>query len=111
MANRLKMAEAQAIIALAQLGWSQRRIAAEVGVDRGTVSRHVRAARGDPGPAGADAAGSGGADDHAAGPNAATVITGSDAIEDAGGGGDGSGGANAADLPPFSVPGAMRVRW
>src|SRR5947209_1877308 len=47
MANRLKMAEAQSIIALARMGWSYRRIAAEVGVDRETVSRHVRAARRD----------------------------------------------------------------
>lgn len=42
------MAEHQSILALARLGWSYRRIAAEVGVDRATVSRHVRAARGDP---------------------------------------------------------------
>lgn len=99
MANRLKMAEAQAIIALAQLGWSQRRIAAEVGVDRGTVSRHVRAARGDPGPAPSS--------------NAATVITGSDALEDAGGK---EGGANAATpitgsaTPPAAIPESQRSR-
>lgn len=63
MANRLKMAEARSIIALARMGWSYRRIAAEVGVDRGTVSRHVRAALGDlDGPD----------------PNAATSITGSE---------------------------------
>jgi hypothetical protein len=42
MANRLKMADGQSIIALARLGWSYRRFAAEVGVDRETVSRHVR---------------------------------------------------------------------
>src|SRR5690242_15977334 len=44
MANRLKMAEHQAILGLARLKWSYRRIAAELGVDRETVSRHVRAA-------------------------------------------------------------------
>jgi transposase len=38
------MAEHQAIIGLARLNWSYRRIAAELGVDRETVSRHVRAA-------------------------------------------------------------------
>ena len=43
MANRLKMAEHQAIIGLARLNWSYRRIAAELGVDRQTVSRHVKA--------------------------------------------------------------------
>lgn len=44
MSNRLKMVEAQAILALSRLGWSHRRISAEVGVDRDTVSRHVKAA-------------------------------------------------------------------
>jgi transposase len=48
MANRLKMAEHNAILGLARLGWSFRRIAAEVGVDRETVARHVKTARGDP---------------------------------------------------------------
>jgi transposase len=61
MANRLKMAEHNAILGLARLGWSFRRIAAEVGVDRETVARHVRAARVDP-----------------PGSNAAISITGSD---------------------------------
>lgn len=44
MSNRLKMAEHQAILGLAQLGWSYRRIAKELGVDRDTVSRHLKAA-------------------------------------------------------------------
>ena len=43
MANRLKMAEHQAIIGLVRLRWSYRRIAAELGIDRQTVSRHVKA--------------------------------------------------------------------
>ncbi|MGH9592792.1 MAG: IS21 family transposase [Bryobacteraceae bacterium] len=38
------MAEHQAIIGLARQNWSYRRIAAELGVDRGTVSRHAKAA-------------------------------------------------------------------
>jgi len=42
MANRLKMAEHQAIIGLVGQGWSYRRIAAELGIDRETVSRHVK---------------------------------------------------------------------
>jgi hypothetical protein len=76
------MAEHQAIIALAQLGWSYRRIAAEVGVDRETVSRHVRTARGDPpgsnaaiSIAGADVPAVNGAG--SADPNATIPITGS----------------------------------
>src|SRR5665213_1884865 len=44
MSNWLKMAEQQTILALARLGWSYRRIAAEVGVDRETVARHVKMA-------------------------------------------------------------------
>ena len=42
MANQLKMAEHQAILGLARLNWSYRRIASELGVDRETVSRHVK---------------------------------------------------------------------
>jgi predicted transcriptional regulator len=49
MSNWLKMAEAQSILALARLGWSYRRIATEVGVDRETVSRHVKAVATAPG--------------------------------------------------------------
>jgi hypothetical protein len=44
MANRLKMAEHQAILGLVRLNRSYRRIAAELGIDRETVSRHVKAA-------------------------------------------------------------------
>jgi transposase len=77
MANRLKMAEHQAILGLARLNWSYRRIAAELGVDRETVSRHVKAAeqeeaaRGDPSGAGPPS--------YVADPNAAIVIAGSGA--------------------------------
>jgi transposase len=42
MANQLKMAEVQAILALARSGWSSRRIARQLGVHRETVSRHRR---------------------------------------------------------------------
>jgi transposase len=44
MANRLKMAQQNTILALAQRGWSYRRIALELGVHRDTVSLHVRRA-------------------------------------------------------------------
>lgn len=44
MANRLKMAIAQSILTLHERGWSARRIARELQVNRETVSRHVRLA-------------------------------------------------------------------
>lgn len=44
VANQLKMAEVQAILALARGGWSGRRIAKHLGLDRQTVARHVRLA-------------------------------------------------------------------
>jgi len=42
MANHLKMVLVHSILTLATQGWSQRRIARELGVDRETVSRHIR---------------------------------------------------------------------
>lgn len=48
MANLLKMAEQQAIAALIQQGWSQRRIARQLGIHRETVGRYARLARGQP---------------------------------------------------------------
>src|SRR5262245_41324111 len=42
MANRLKMADIQAVTALLQQGWSQRRIARELGLDRETVARYAQ---------------------------------------------------------------------
>lgn len=41
MSNQLKMTEVQSILALSDRGWSQRRIARELGVDRETVARYV----------------------------------------------------------------------
>jgi transposase len=41
MANQLKMAMVHAILTLTRLGWSQRRIAQELEVDRETVARYV----------------------------------------------------------------------
>lgn len=46
MANRLKMAEVQAIQGLLFRGWSRRRIARELGIDRETVARYARLAGG-----------------------------------------------------------------
>ena len=42
MANRLKMALAESIHTLYQRGWSQRRIARELGIHRETVARHLK---------------------------------------------------------------------
>jgi transposase len=42
MANRLKMVQIQAVTALLQQGWSQRRIARELGIDRETVARYAQ---------------------------------------------------------------------
>lgn len=43
MANVLKMALSEAIFSLHQRGWSRRRIARELGIDRATVRRHLDA--------------------------------------------------------------------
>ena len=45
MANQLKVAVVHTIEVLLERGWSQRRIAGALGVDRGTVSRYARRAR------------------------------------------------------------------
>src|SRR5215470_9825783 len=60
MANRLKVAMIETILRLHQRGWSNRRIARELGIDRGTVARQIRTFK--------------------ASPNAATVLIGSEPI-------------------------------
>lgn len=45
MANHLKMAENDAIVALHVQGWSKRKIARELRIDRGTVRRHLKKCR------------------------------------------------------------------
>ena len=42
MSNLLKMAMVQSILSLHARGWSQRRIARALGIDRETVRRHVQ---------------------------------------------------------------------
>ena len=91
MANQLKMAEHQAIIGLARRHWSYRRIASELGVDRETVSRHVRAALRDPPDAGQSIQ----SDSEPADSNAAISITGSTGLA-RGGSEPAASGANAA---------------
>lgn len=48
MANVLKMAKVHSIQTLHARGWSQRRIARELGIHRGTVARYVQLANGEP---------------------------------------------------------------
>jgi transposase len=45
MSNRLKMTMVQALLALHEQGWSQRRIARELDIDRETVARYLAQAR------------------------------------------------------------------
>lgn len=51
MANQLKMAMVNAIFTLKQRGWSHRRIAQELGINRETVARYVNLRQADPKPA------------------------------------------------------------
>ncbi len=51
MANPLKMAISETIRTLHRRGWSQRRIAEQLGVNRETVARHLRRPEPDPKPA------------------------------------------------------------
>jgi len=53
MANQLRMALIDSIFTLHQRGWSQRRIAHELGIDRETVARHLRLGAPEPKPANA----------------------------------------------------------
>lgn len=91
MANLLKMAITETIRSLHQRGWSQRRIAAELGVNRETVARHLRLSEPGPKPANAPS----GPDPGDDAPKPANAPTGSEHTDDASG---------PADAPPH--PGA-----
>ena len=54
MANELTMDKVFAVLTLHQAGWSDRRIARELGIHRETVGRHLRLARAENLPAGSD---------------------------------------------------------
>ena len=51
MANELKMAIVESILQLRALRWSARRIARQLGLDRGTVRKYLKQARSAPKPA------------------------------------------------------------
>jgi transposase len=51
MSNHLKLAMIDLILSLRRRGWSQRRIARELDLNRETVARYLKQARGDPKPA------------------------------------------------------------
>jgi transposase len=53
MSNLLEVAMIETIVSLHRRGWSQRRIASELGIDRETVARYVKQARAAPKPANA----------------------------------------------------------
>lgn len=80
MANHLGMAMIHAILTLHQRGWSKRRIARELGVDRGAVDRHLLSAAGQTNPPlGSESVGAGAADSKAA-TAASNPPPGSDAV-------------------------------
>jgi transposase len=79
MANQLNVAMIDVIASLHKRGWSQRRIAREVGVHRETVARHLERLRGTPKPANAPI----GSDDGDSGPKPANAPTGSGASQGA----------------------------
>jgi transposase len=98
MANVLTMAKIQSIQQLHALGWSQRRIAHELDIDRGTVARYLQSSPPDPKPA-IPPAGSGES-------NAATFLLLPAPVLGRTNGSDGAGcavGSNAA-IPPTGLP-------
>src|ERR1700730_17556791 len=98
MANILKMAKIQSIRQLHAANWSQRRIARELELDRGTVARYLQSAPANP-KAAIPPAGSGGA-------NAATISPLPDPLPPSTGktaGPDSAAPSNAA-IPPAGLP-------
>jgi len=102
MSNRLKMATVHSIHLLRSLHWSHRRIARELGIDRGTVRRHLLAGM-DGSNAAIPPAGSDGS-------NAATSIVSPGpecGSSDGAGHAENADGSNAAILPPGSTTSPM----
>jgi transposase len=91
MANLLKMAMIDTILSFHRLGWSNRRIARELGIDRDTVARQLQAIQ-----AGAKTA--------KAPPGSAEAGASSNAAKAPTGSGEGAATSNAAKAPPGSEP-------
>jgi transposase len=79
MANLLKMAMIDTILSFHRLGWSNRRIARELGIDRDAVSRHIHQALANPKAAKAPPGSEAGEND----PKAAKAPPGSEALVEA----------------------------
>ena len=77
MSNLLKVAMIDIILSLHRKGWSQRRIAAELGINRETVARYLKRARAAPKPAIAPS----GSDSPEPAPKPANAPPGSDGLE------------------------------
>src|SRR5262245_49417657 len=95
MANLLKMALSETIRTLHRRGWSQRRIAGELGVHRETVARHLRLPEPDPKPANAPL----GSDPVEDAPKPANAPLGSAEVDDAPAGVDAPAGPDAISPP------------
>ena len=98
MANVLKMAKIQSIQQLHASGWSQRRIARALAIDRGTVARHLQPSPPDPKPA-ISPAGSDGSNAATFSPLPAPLPQRTDGSD----GTDCAAGPNAA-IPPAGLP-------
>jgi transposase len=88
MSNRLKVAMIDVILSLHRKGWSQRRIATELDINRETVARYLKLARAAPKPAIAPS----GSDSPEPAPKPAIAPPGSDSLEI----------APNADVPPLA---------
>jgi transposase len=82
MANQLSVAEAHSILTLYERGWSCRRIARELGVDRETVGKYVKQARSLEAEGSTLATASAGWEPAAGESKPATALTGSEGIVD-----------------------------
>lgn len=72
MVNELKMAQRDSILGLLALGWSQRRIARELEVNRETVARYARLTQPQPNPANSTSGSKGSASPNPANPTSGT---------------------------------------